>query len=44
MELLAELFKRAEHDSLSDPPHRVKIKVEVVKRTQGRRSHLSDYI
>ena len=27
MELLAEFFKRAEHDSLSDPPHCVKVKV-----------------
>ena len=44
MELLAELFKRAEHDSLPNPPHGVKVKVEVVDELQGRRRHLASYI
>jgi hypothetical protein len=44
MKLLAEPFKRAEHDSLPDPPHGVKVKVEVVDRVERRPGHLSGYI
>ena len=41
MELLAEFFKRAEHYSLPNPPHRVKVKVEVMQRVEGRGGHLA---
>src|SRR3990170_390662 len=42
-ELLAELFKRAEHYSLPNPPHRVKVKVEVMQRVAGRCRHLAGH-
>jgi hypothetical protein len=42
MELAAEFFKRAEHYSLPNPPHRVKVKVEIMQRVEGGRRHLSD--
>ena len=44
MELQAEFFKRAEHNSLPNPPHRVKVKVEVVDRVERGRRHLVRYI
>jgi hypothetical protein len=44
MELLAEPFKRAEHDSLPDPAHQVKVKVEVMDAVQRRGRHLASYI
>ena len=31
MELQAEFFKRAEHYSLPNPPHRVKVKVQIMQ-------------
>jgi hypothetical protein len=40
MELLPELFKRPEHDSLPDTPHGVKVKVEVVNGVERRGRHL----
>src|SRR4029079_5564469 len=42
MELAAEFFKRAEHYSLPNPPHRVKVKVEIMQRVEGGGRHLSD--
>ena len=42
MELAAEFFKRAEHYSLPNPPHRVKVKVEIMQRVEGRSGHLAD--
>ena len=41
MELLAEFFKRAEHYSLPNPPHGVKVKVEIMQRVEGRGRHLA---
>jgi hypothetical protein len=41
MELLAELFKRAEQYSLPDPPHGVKVKVEIMHRIQRGSGDLS---
>src|SRR6266498_963328 len=40
MELAAEFFKRAEHYSLPNPPHGVKVKVEIMQRVEGGRGHL----
>src|SRR6185436_12665116 len=40
-ELLAKFFKRAEHYSLPNPPHGVKVKVEVVQRVEGGGGHLA---
>ena len=42
MELAAEFFKRAEHYSLPNPPHRVKVKVEIMQRVEGGCRHFSD--
>jgi hypothetical protein len=42
MELAAEFFKRAEHYSLPNPPHRVKVKVEIMQRVEGSSGHLAD--
>src|SRR5688572_32868408 len=41
MELLAEFFKRAKRNSLSNPAHRVKVKVEVMQRVKGSRAHFA---
>ena len=43
MELLAEFFKRAEHYSLPNPPHGVKVKVEIMQRVQRRGGHLAGH-
>ena len=37
MELAAEFFKRAEHYSLPNPPHGVKVKVQIMQRVKGGR-------
>src|SRR6476620_11867543 len=42
MELAAEFFKRAEHYSLPNPAHCVKVKVEIMQRVEGSRGHLAD--
>src|SRR4051812_45776418 len=42
MELAAESFKRAEHNSLPNPAHGVKVKVEVMQRVEGSRRHFAD--
>src|SRR6476659_10165216 len=44
MKLLAEPFKRAEHNSLPNPPHRVKVKEEVVDRVERRTGHFARHI
>ena len=41
MELLAESFKRVEHNSLSYPSHYVKVEVEVMDGRQRRAGHLA---
>jgi hypothetical protein len=41
MELAAEFFKRAEHYSLPNPPHGVKVKVDIMQRVEGSGGHLS---
>jgi hypothetical protein len=43
MELLAELFKRAEQYSLPNPPHRVKVKVEVMHCIQRGSGHFANH-
>ena len=42
MELAAEFFKRAEHYSLPNPAHCVKVKVEIMQRVEGSSGHLAD--
>src|SRR6185436_17082046 len=42
MELAAEFFKRAEHYSLPNPAHCVKVKVEIMQRVEGGGGHLAD--
>jgi hypothetical protein len=42
MELAAEFFKRAEHYSLPNSPHGVKVKVQIMQRVEGRRRHFAD--
>ncbi len=42
MELAAEFFKRAEHYSLPNPPHGVKVKVEIMQRVEGGSRHFAD--
>src|SRR3954462_2015228 len=42
MELAAEFFKRAEHYSLPNPAHGVKVKVEVMQRVEGSCGHFTD--
>jgi hypothetical protein len=44
MKLLAETLERAEHDSLPDPTHQVKVKEEVMDRVEGGGRHLARYI
>src|SRR6476469_241987 len=40
-ECLPELLEGPEHNSLSNPPHGVKVKVQVVQRVKGSRVHLA---
>src|SRR5215468_8128022 len=40
-EYLPELLEGPEHNSLSNPPHGVKVKVQVVQRVKGGRVHLA---
>src|SRR6476660_9384870 len=42
MELAAEFFKRAEHYSLPNPAHCVKVKVEIMQRVEGGGRHFAD--
>jgi hypothetical protein len=44
MKLRAEFFERAEHDSLPDLTHQVKVKVEVMGGVERRGAHLTGYI
>ena len=39
MEFLSECFQRAEFNTLPNPSHRVKVKVEVMQRVKGCRGH-----
>jgi hypothetical protein len=41
VEFLPEILERAEHYSLPNPPHGVKVKVEIMQRVEGGRRHLA---
>src|SRR5436305_8966864 len=44
MELSPETFKPPEHNSVPNPPERVKVKVQVMQRVKGGRVHFASHV